>query len=267
MTDSTLVARFNSIILSLDTLVRRGLSTLAMNDRELIDKRITEIEGAIEFTREQRSRLDTALTTLEEMLQMLRASAGGEPLQCAPQIENSEQSASKPSASDSKKLLYYYCDNCENYYLPRLPHKCDGLRGQYNDNHFDRGQLDIAHGEGGWEGADPPEGEKPEPASRTPWRTEPVEPDRMGGATPRADDLREGSKKHKIYVATRNLLEAHTQMHVDAIFGEMDPELFAEVKSDKRMNLSNILSQLKSKGLLISDHRGNWSLPIRKTPE
>jgi hypothetical protein len=82
--------------------------------------------------------------------------------------------------------------------------------------------------------------------------------------SPRAlQGLRQGSKNYRVYKAAERLLQGNGTMHVDQLLESIqasEPSLFGSVK-DARMNLGNLLSLLKSRGLLVSDHRGNWSLP------
>ncbi len=80
MTDSTLVARFHSIKLSIDKLVRCGLSTLAMNNPAEIEKQLAHIEAVIELYRGERSKLAGALASLEEMANKLRKATGRDPM-------------------------------------------------------------------------------------------------------------------------------------------------------------------------------------------
>jgi hypothetical protein len=75
--------------------------------------------------------------------------------------------------------------------------------------------------------------------------------------------LRPGSKNSRIYEATKGLLEVKSPLHLDEILAGVqgkEQNIFDNV-GDARMNLSNILSLLKSRRLLASDHRGYWWLP------
>ena len=76
--------------------------------------------------------------------------------------------------------------------------------------------------------------------------------------------MRDGCKKHKIYVATRKLLEDHGEMHIDEMLKRISqtPE-FSRVKNH-RAHFANKLSDFRKKGLVLSDNRGNYSLPNGK---
>ena len=80
-------------------------------------------------------------------------------------------------------------------------------------------------------------------------------------AAPRG--MRDGSKKHKIYVATRKLLEENGEMHIDEMLKSMTPGLFSGV-SNPRANFANMLSAFRSNRLVLSDNKGNYRLPNGK---
>lgn len=80
---------------------------------------------------------------------------------------------------------------------------------------------------------------------------------------PAVTRLREGSKKERVYRATATCLR-DGPLHIDDLMKNLPPELFENITSDKRNYLFNILSQLKSRGLLTSDNRGTWSVPTEK---
>lgn len=89
----------------------------------------------------------------------------------------------------------------------------------------------------------------------------------VSGKTPTG--LRPDSKNHKIYMATKEILEKNGKTYLDTILSDVQnkhPDIFGGVK-DPRMNLSNILSLLKSRRLLASDHRGYWWLPDGRAAE
>ena len=281
MTDSTLVARFHSIKLSIDMLVRCGLSTLAMNNPAEIEKQLAHIEAVIELYRGERSKLAGALASLEEMANKLRKATGRDPMPST--MEESDSTApDQPlliphSPLPVEKPSYRYCEKCETLFKleSEHPHDCGPGPVWGGWNTFEPPQLDIIHGEGGWNRIDPPvqetvEHAAPEHEIEAALSNPPLDVDQpqVIQFTPRTHGLREGSKKYRIYELTATLLQAHGSMYIDEIMKNMPTELFDEVKSpDKRTNLSNVLSQLKTKGLLISDNRGNWSLPTRRAAD
>jgi len=75
--------------------------------------------------------------------------------------------------------------------------------------------------------------------------------------------FREGSKKHRLYVAIAACLR-DGPMYINDLMKNIPPELFETINSDKKNHLFNQLSQLKKVGLLTSDNRGNWTLPDRE---
>ena len=278
MTQSTLAARFQSIHLSIDTMIRCGLSTLTMNDPAAIDKILAQIDGTIDFYRGERSKLDAALASLEEMAGRLRRAQGDGP-QSSTMIGShpptlDQASLTSESARSVEKPSYQYCEQCETFLKPGFSHACDQDHSHMDGNTFEKEQLDIVHGEGGWVRIDPPYHPKPKLRRPGEWTSDPpsespqiANPQNVHQATPHAHLFREGSKTHRIFVITEKLLQQNRQIHIDDIMKNIPEKFFDEVKSDKRTNLSNVLSQLKSKGLLVSDHRGNWSLPTRRIAE
>jgi hypothetical protein len=77
----------------------------------------------------------------------------------------------------------------------------------------------------------------------------------------RSTRMREGSNADRIWQATSHMLVEHRTMHVDDILACIEAlGLFGESVKDRRIRMSNLLSQYKAKGLVTSDNRGNWSL-------
>lgn len=73
--------------------------------------------------------------------------------------------------------------------------------------------------------------------------------------------MRPGGKRYQVYIEIKRLIEQHGPMHIDQMLPELENlGLFDGVK-DRRINLANQLSQLKSQGLMTSDNRGTWTLP------
>jgi hypothetical protein len=164
---------------------------------------------------------------------------------------------------------YYRCSECGDLFLQS--EKLGQHHGTWTENNFYQEVLDVQHGPDGWyiiAEVDPgPEPSRtyspPEPAIveaiAPPAEAEP-RPDSRA-SLPRAHGLRPGSKRHRVFKAIEPLLQEHPWMHVDDILSRIESMgEFEEVK-DTRTNLFNILSALKSKGLLVSDNRGNWALP------
>src|SRR4051812_12930303 len=76
-----------------------------------------------------------------------------------------------------------------------------------------------------------------------------------------AAGLRPGSKKYRVYEAVCKALSRTGTATVDQLIQEIEPLGVFGAVTNKRANVANLLSQLKAKKLLMSDHRGNWFLP------
>jgi hypothetical protein len=300
MTESTLMIRLKSIILSIDTLVRRGVLALAMDDPATIDKEIAEFTSVAERLREDRAKLDTGLAVVSETLDKLRAARGLPPLSSSarsnavPDPRDSATAANAPgpvsespnSGSESEtvdapgsvpgtppvspmkvaeKPRFRECPICLEFFKPSIPHPQGPSHrpgDASSDNHFLAAQLDIAFGKDGWErdetedeASDKLQGQD-EPAQAVSAKPRYMEPELMA----RKRGLRPDTKKYRVFIATAKPLQ-NGPTYIDDILKILPSEWFEEVQSDRRTNLSNIFSQLKSKDLLVSDNHGNWSLP------
>jgi hypothetical protein len=289
MTQSSLVSSFNSIKLSIDREIRRGLSTLAMSDPTEIEKQLGHIDAVIGIYRDERSKLDTALASLEDMADRLRVANGATPvrgrldheslpaLPQSGQVSGSVVATARPGGQPTgaqaagkpdptyyyiDKVVYYECGECGLYHRIEVQpvHHCRAGYFGLHKHELDRMYKDTE----GWINYREYKEDRDtsERASTNQPHVRAVQQGAVHEAA-RENGIREGSKKHRIYERTTKLL-ADGPMHVDEIMKNMPVELFEDVQSDKRTNLSNILSQLKTKRLLISDNRGFWSLPITR---
>jgi hypothetical protein len=195
-------------------------------------------ETALAYARELRTGLDTTVITLEQLAWNLRGAA-----------------KTGPHAERIETLLLNFCRKCRRAFRPDAPHDCDAEK-----NCLGPEDIDLLIGEG-------------QRRILIAWSKKPVETSvhceltETSHGTPRPLRMREGSKKHRVYVETKKLLEQHGQMHIDDMIERVATTgVFVHVK-DQRINYSNILSQLKAKGLLTSDNHGNWSLPNGKAAE
>lgn len=247
---STREPAFNSGILSIDPVSEPGLYGLAMTtDPESAAKEYAEVMSVIERVREERSRLDTTILTLEGLAERLRLStaiAGSQAMPAPPETQpvSDDANPSVAAGNDAEGTPP------SGHY--RVTSRTTMIADK--DGRIIRSET--------W----------PEPAPREPVSREaPVKIDghpveRPASPMPRVFGLREGSKKHRIYAATVKLLQKGP-MYIDDILKRLPANLFDGITGDRRNNLSNILSQLKTVGLLVSDNRGNWSLPNRTAAE
>jgi hypothetical protein len=233
---STRVSGFNSDNLSVDQPNEPGLYRFAMPDNpETAAKELAEIMSVIERVREEETALRTTRITLEGMAERLRlVAAGAVPVTPEPQVPEADVS-DLPEAEGQEGATP----------IGRL--RVLSTTIDYADHTGKVIRREIL-----------PAGQVPPAPSVMPAPVSVVQQ-----STPRALGLREGSKKHRIYVATTQLLKKGPK-YIDDIMKALPAELFEGITSDRRNNLSNILSQLKTVGLLASDNRGNWSLPGKK---
>lgn len=168
------------------------------------------------------------------------------------------------------------CDECQGAYFADTPHDCGGLRNAFYPDDLDRllgsdGYVvkypngDTDHQ---WDNTEPMEGDaefETEDAA-APDADEPDETE-IAYETPTPLGMREGSKKHRVYEATRTLLEQNGPMHIDDMLENiMALGVFAGVKNP-RVNFANLLSQFRNKRLVESDYQGTYSLPNRKATD
>jgi hypothetical protein len=169
------------------------------------------------------------------------------------EVSRSSGRSTGPRASE--KPMYYECPSCGYYAKPGAAHYCCDF------NNFRPDELSIIHGKEGWDVTEIPEQPAPAEAAVN------CEQTQVFQEAPKPLGMRKGSKKHRVYETTRNLLEKNGSMHIDDIIESVDLLGVFEGVMDRRINFSNILSQLKAKGLVISDNRGNWSLPNGKAAQ
>jgi hypothetical protein len=189
-------------------------------------------------------------------------------------LERSDTPTGTPKVVRPNKRGYYECSECRSPRYASMPHRC----GDYPNNLF-KEDLNEIHKEEGWEvigmlDPDPPVDSKTglpqettldnrpaqvEPAQIEPAQDKSVQPKPDPLFLPRAHSLRPGAKRDRAYQFLRELLAARgVDMHVDQILERI--QLLDDFKGMKRTTLFNILSKLKSKGLLVSDNRGFWAL-------
>ena len=188
-------------------------------------------DTALGYATGMKSGLDTTIITLEH-LGRLTASAA--------QID--------PASPGQPKPGFPTCPECGTLYGPHARHIC------YRENQIDPNDLDAIFGNDGWIDLQAAQPDEPTPIL-------------VPQSEPRPLGMREGSKKHRVYEATRKLLEQNGPMHIDAMLEGVKALGVFEAVKDPRINFANILSALRSKGLVESDNRGNYSLPNRKAAE
>ncbi len=258
----------DTAIRGVDKVVRQSVLEFAMSDeRASGTDTISLVDALIKNLRAQRARVldkfDRHLAGLEDIRKNIGDIGGIE--------------AEIPKTTTGKKG-FYQCNECTfNFYQTenqKYQHECN-----VGYNLFEDGQLDDMFGPEGWEiigYVDPPPKPQPvgnrgsaslsiEPEIAPPVSAQPEQVPVSRSFSPRAHGLRPDSKRHRVYKAIEKLLLKQEWMHVDDILKNIQYlGVFEDVK-DQRTNLFNILSQLKSKGLLISDNRGNWALAAQRT--
>jgi hypothetical protein len=241
------------VLKTVDARVRMDLLTIGMKDRSTFQQTLSGVERSIQIISAKITEWENARTKLEDGAVRLRSILNDlSPELGAPKPDPVAPAPTVPvvnvpdetAANVVPKRRIKKCCVCEEYYLvPGRRHDC-GPDGQYSDgNCFGADQLDEVFGEGGWKAEEPD--------------AIPAKQVRMPGPLFRPD-----SQKHRVWVETKLLLEEKRNAHVKKILEHIEntiPEVFNDVK-DKSSRLSNILSQLKSMGLLHCDTRGNWSL-------
>jgi hypothetical protein len=188
-------------------------------------------DAALGYANGMKAGLDTTLITLEHLA---RLTAG------AAQIDPLSPGQSKPG--------FATCPECGSLYGRHARHIC------YRENEISPNDLDAIFGKDEW--VDLPAAQQDE-ASPIP----------VPQSEPRPLGMREGSKKHRVYEATRKLLEQNGPMHIDAMLEGVKALGVFEAVKDPRINFANILSALRSKRLVDSDNRGTYSLPNGKAAE
>lgn len=204
-------------------------------------------DAALSYATGMKAGLDTTIITLEHLARLTSTAA---------QIGSASSVQAKPG--------FPTCADCGFIFGPHAKHVCS------RDNSLTPLDLDGIFGEDGWIGlgeAVPTndQDQTARPAGVDDHETGLTQPD-LKPAQPLG--MREGSKKHRVYEATRKLLEANGPMHIDEMLKSVSevPGVFSAVK-DRRTNYANILSALRSKGLVESDNRGTYSLPNGKAAE
>jgi hypothetical protein len=246
---STRESGFNSGILSIDRVCKPGLYGFAMTtDPDTAAKEYAEVMSVIERVREERSRLDTTIATLEGLAERLRLATGAAsravPLPPDAQSVRGDIDPAVASANDAESTP------------PPGHYRIISQTTMIAD---EDGQVI-----GSESASEPAPKDRGSPEAQVKITQYPATP--PVSTSLRVIGLREGSKKHRIYVATVELLK-NGSMYIDDILQRLPATLFEGITGDKRNNLSNILSQLKTVGLLVSDNRGNWSLPHRTAAE
>jgi hypothetical protein len=237
---------------TVDARVRLDLFTIGMNDRSTFQQTLSGVERSIQIISGKITEWENARANLEEgairlksLLNDSTSELGApEPDPVAPAPNPVLNVPDETAANVVTKRRIEKCCVCEEYYLvPGRRHDC-GPDGQYREgNCFGADQLDEVFGEGCWKAEEP--------------EATPAKQVRAPGPLFRPD-----SQKHRIWVETKLLLQEKRTVHIKNILDHIDntiPDVFDNVKN-KYGRLSNILSQLKSMGLLRCDTRGNWSL-------
>ena len=169
-------------------------------------------DTALGYATGMKSGLDTTIITLEH-LGRLTASAA--------QID--------PASPGQPKPGFPTCPECGTF--------MDRTRGTFADreNQIDPNDLDAIFGNDGWIDLQAAQPDEPTPIL-------------VPQSEPRPLGMREGSKKHRVYEATRKLLEQNGPMHIDAMLEGVKALGVFEAVKDPRINFANILSALRSKG-------------------
>jgi hypothetical protein len=273
-----------------------------MSDPPDLESKLANFQAVIQLLERERSKLDTALCTLKELADKLRSGDGGYRLLPALSIPDAppepkgytraglEQVGIGPAKSSRKaspeKPAFYRCHNCLFWAQQNKEHTCDwGESGSYLTgrciNGLEEVALNFLLGKDGWKRIDAPDTARvvyprEERESVLQEQLGPIQ--RLGSSIsgktpiiknptvvlrkPRQLEIREGSKKHRVYITVKNLLQKNVEMHIDAMLPDIIAEGALNSVREKRVIFANILSQLKAKGKLVSDNRGNWSLPV-----
>lgn len=204
-------------------------------------------ETALGYANGMKAGLDTALITLEHLARLASTAA---------QIGSASSGQAKPG--------FPTCADCGFFFGPHGKHVCS------HDNSLSPLDLDGIFGEAGWThlGEVAPTTDQDRTAHSTGARDYEAGTTQPDHKPPQPLGMREGSKKHRVYEATRKLLETNGPMHIDDMLKSVSdiPGVFSGVK-DCRTNFANILSALRSKGLVESDNRGTYSLPNGRAAE
>jgi hypothetical protein len=207
--------------------------------------------AALAYRRELHAGFDTTLLTLGLLAANLRNTSSTTML-TAPQPAVASAQPEKPKFEVGK------CPGCKFLFGLYAPHDCAS-----GENRLTIEDLNALFGSDGWfEVEVAPLGHQQPPEG-----TEPATPRGSEQTVPMAEvtslGMREGSKKHRVYAATQDLLKRNGPMHIDDMMEGVSASGVFEGVKDRRARFANLLSQFKAMGLLDTDNRGNWSLPSR----
>jgi hypothetical protein len=186
---------------------------------------------------------------------------------CKDILDRVERISEPPKVDRPAKRGYYRCGECGDLRYKSKPHVC----GE-SPNSLLEVDLDEIHKDEGWEVIgilEPDTPDDPTPWRNLPAQTEPLraDPEQLNLAQPkpdpvflpRAHGLWPGGKRYRVLQFISELLvRPGVYMHVDEILEKI--RSIDGFENTTRSNLFGILSKLKHKGLVTSDHRGNWGL-------
>lgn len=258
-----------------------------------------ESETLTEFTRGLHSSLHTTLVTLEYLASVMRDASNTSKQNLTEQYPQNTPNDHQHIQPEKKKVEpreFYKCNRCSFYHPWGVPWTVtDCKRGSKNcflgedlDKQYPLGWIRRPQPEDGrlsFEEEEkyrtqlrsdrnlrehlnlddsPSSSGTPPPDHRSnlePKSSAPSDEIRVSSEAQRPTVMREGSNGDKIYQASKEMLMEHGNMHLDDILTGIEAlGLFGESVKDRRIRLSNLLSQYKAKGLMTSDGRGNWSL-------
>jgi len=203
-------------------------------------------EDALGYANGMRSGFDTTLITLAYLARL----AGRVP-------------SVHPIQTRKTKPLLHVCEKCELAYFPDHDvHDCAKVGG-FTQRDLDRlvgpNGYRIRYTDGSVEPDDDPGFEPKSSAAPEVVEVYDEEPKPLG--------MREGSKKHRVWVATEKLLEDGNEMHIDEMLRTVGRSgLFDGVK-EPRARFANLLSQYRGLGIIESDNQGNYWLPNGKATD
>lgn len=196
-------------------------------------------EAALGYANGMRSGLDTALIALEHLSRL------------------ANRAHHSPSADKSeKKHRLHICKDCNLAFFPDTPHNCEVAGNSFTQDDLNRligwEAYRVRYPNGTWDDPVNPDEETTDAPTND---AEVYEED------PKPLGMREGSKKHRVWVATEKLLEHGNEMHIDEMLKTVGRLGLFEGVKEPRARFANLLSQYRGMGIIESDNQGNYWLP------
>lgn len=223
-------------------------------------------DAALGYVNGMKAGLDTALITLEHLARLAEDAA---------KLRNQGADAVAGIHPAHRRVGVRLCPTCRLLISPKAPHECYvNSPNEFTPENLDALLEDEWYIEEAPHQEDAPRGDEHSSTSHNPDLIPkpdamPVDPAPIPVAetVPKLIGMRDGSKKHRVYEATRKLLELNGPMHIDNMLESVSALGLFEGVKDQRTRFANLLSQFKGKRLMDSDNRGNWSLPNGKATD